>query len=499
MQPGCVALMSPQSALDETVQHVFAGLIGQKQYDHWFRDRTELALGDGELVVRAASPFLLKWLQKQFKEPLSRAAEHILGPAARVRYDSAVASGGAATGGAVSAPQPGLPPQDQPGLPAPEGDVLPSAAKGESTAITRVAPNIPTVQTSAVRPAGRRFADLAEFVPGPCNELALTAVRQICTRPDLARGPLVLYGPVGTGKTHLLEGIHRQLRRTQGDLQAVFLTAEQFTNYFTQAYRDHTLPAFRQRFRTVDVLLVDDVDFLDGKRVVQEEFLHTFKQLESFGKLVVLCSDRHPRLLAKTSDELRTRFLSGMVCRLEAPDLETRERIVSRKAALLDAEFTPETLKYVAERFSGNVRELEGALQCLQVYYRMTGKRVGITAARQTLSDLERDCLRVVRLADIERVVCNLFGVDADDLRSSSRTRSVCEPRMLAMYLARRHTRSAYSEIGRHFGGRNHATVIAAERKVTGWLQQGTSVRVASRTWQLGDILETLEQQLQAG
>jgi chromosomal replication initiator protein len=304
---------------------------------------------------------------------------------------------------------------------------------------------------------------------------------------------------VGTGKTHLLEGIHRNLRRAHCDLQTLFLTSEQFTNYFTQAFRERTLPAFRQKFRSVDVLLVDDVDFFEGKKAVQEEFLHTYKQLDSLGKLIVASADRHPRLLTKLSDELRTRFLSGMVCRLEAPDLETRERIVSRKAESLDAEFSPEALRYVAQRFSGSVRELEGALHCLQVYHRMTGKRVGVTAARQALSDLERDCLRVVRLADIERVVCHLFGLETEDLRSPSRTRAISEPRMLAMYLARRHTRSAYSEIGRHFGGRNHATVIAAERKVAGWLREGTSVRIASRTWQLGDLLETLEQQLQAG
>src|SRR5262249_44500961 len=137
---------------------------------------------------------------------------------------------------------------------------------------------------------------------------------------------------------------------------AVFLTSEQFTNHFTQALRERTLPSFRQRFRTIDVLLVDDVDFLDGKRGVQQEFLHTFQQLESHAKLVVACGDRHPRLMTKIGDDLKTRFLSGMVCRLEIPDLETRERIAASKAHRLDAEFSPETLKYVARRFSNSVR-----------------------------------------------------------------------------------------------------------------------------------------------
>ena len=327
----------------------------------------------------------------------------------------------------------------------------------------------------------------------------MTAVRQASERPDGTGGGLFIYGPVGAGKSHLLEGLYREIRRTTSALQILFLTSEQFTNHFTQAYRDHTLPAFRQRFRTVDVLLVDDIDFLDAKRVVQEEFLHTFQQLESHGKLVVACGDRHPRLLLKISDELKTRFLSGMVCRLDVPDLETRERIAVCKARRLDADFSPEVLKYVARRFSNNVRELEGALHCLQVYHRMTGKRVGMTAAREVLGDLERDCLRVVRMADIERAVCDLFGLDAADLKSSRRARSVSEPRMMAMYLARRHTRAAYSEIGQFFGGRNHATVISADHKVAAWLAENAEVKVASQTWKLSDVLDTLEQRLLAG
>jgi chromosomal replication initiator protein len=357
----------------------------------------------------------------------------------------------------------------------------------------------PADRSAPAAPRGRRFADLADFVEWPCNALAITAARQVCKKPDGSMNPFFVYGAVGTGKTHLLEGMYRQLRRSFPDWQILYLTSEQFTNYFTQAYRDHTLPAFRQRFRTVDVLIVDDVDFLDAKRVIQEEFLHTFKQLESHGKQVIVSGDRHPRLLTKISDELRTRFLSGMVCRLEPPDAETREKIVVRKASRLEADFSPEALRLVAERFVHNVRELEGALHCLQTYHGMTGKRITATLARQVLSELERDCIRVVRLADIERVVCGLFGVNGDELKSSRKSRSLCQPRMLAMYLSRKLTRAAYAEIGAYYGGRNHATVISAEHTVSEWLARGDSVKVAANTWPLSDLLETLEQQLLAG
>ncbi len=483
MQPECVVSVVPDPAQDESIRQILAGLIGERQYELWFRQRTRLVVEDDVLVVCAASPFHQKWLQKQHRTSLAQAARLLMGPSARLRFEvdtalsPAVAGGAAATAGADPPAASLTIAADRP---------LRLAGTGEAAAATHVR-------------AGRRFADLSDFVAGSCNELALTAVRQIGDRPDGACGPLFVYGPVGMGKTHLLEGLYCAIRRKNPALQVLFLTSEQFTNHFTQACRDRTLPAFRQRFRTVDVLLVDDVDFLDAKRGIQEEFLHTWQQLESHGRLVVACGDKHPRLMTKICDELKTRFLSGMVCRLEPPDLETRERIALAKAQRLDADVSPEAIKYVARRFANSVRELEGALHCLKVYHRMTGRRVGMSAARQVLGDLERDCLRVVRMADIERAVCDLFGVESADLKSARRSRSISEPRMLAMYLARRHTRAAYSEIGEYFGGRNHATVISADRKVAEWLAQDAHVKVASQSWRLADVLSTLEQQLLAG
>lgn len=484
MQPDCVVSLVQDPLQDESLRQMLASLIGERQFDLWFRQKTRLVAENEELVVYAASPFHQKWLQKQHRVPLMQTAQSVLGPSARLRFEVDLELSPAVTTAGTEL----LPPIEAP-------------AKALTVAAEKPLRLAPVAHVPAAAPvrAGRRFADLADFVVGACNEMALTAVRQLCERPNGAAGPLFIYGPVGMGKTHLLEGLYREVRRKNPALQVLFLTSEQFTNHFTQAYRDRTMPAFRQRFRTVDVLLVDDVDFLDAKRGIQEEFLHTWQQLESHGRLLVACGDRHPRLMTKVSDELKTRFLSGMVCRLEPPDLETRERIAIGKARRLDAEFTPEALKYVARRFSNSVRELEGALHCLQVYHRMTGKCVGTTAARQVLGDLERDCLRVVRMADIERVVCDLFGIDAADLKSARKTRSVSEPRMLAMYLARRHTRAAYSEIGEYFGGRNHATVISADRKVAEWLAQDAQVKVASQNRRLADVLSTIEQQLLAG
>jgi len=353
-------------------------------------------------------------------------------------------------------------------------------------------------QTPSASPSGRRFSDLNDFIAGPANQLALTAALQVCEQPG-GYNPLVLHGGVGIGKTHLLEGIYRRMRARYPSFRVVFLSAESFANYFTQALRDRTLASFRQRFRGVDVLMIDDVDFLDGKRVIQEEFLHTIRQLESHGRQVALTADRHPRLLTRLSEELVTRFMSGIVCRLESPDVDTRRTIVARKAARLTVRITDDAIEFIVQRFALSVRELEGALNFLENYGQATGKTINLAVARTVLADLDRDCTRIVRVAEVEQAVCRLFSIGPNELRSPRRNRTVSQPRMLAMYLARKMTQAAYTEIGEHFGGRNHSTVMSAEKRVRTLLEGDATVRAGSQEWKLGDLLASLEQQLLTG
>ncbi|OYW24706.1 MAG: chromosomal replication initiator protein DnaA, partial [Planctomycetales bacterium 12-60-4] len=425
-------------------------------------------------------------INKQFRRELTEVAQLVLGASAipTLSVDASLALNvSMERENRAVAPQRKLPAANE-------------ATRGAETDLAPI-PSRPAIVNSGGRQ--RRLADLGDFIPTPLAEFALTACRHVATAPGTQFNPLFLYGSVGTGKTHLLEGICRQLRRTHSQLQVTLLTAEAFANYFTQALTERTLPSFRHKFRGVDVLLVDDVDFFESKRVFQEEFLHTICDLADHGRQVVVTADRHPRLLTKLGDDLVSRFQSGLICRLETPDSETRRQIVLRKAQRMDGDFAPEALQFVAERFTGSVRELEGALNCLQTFYGMTQKRITAATARQVLADLERDCLRVVRLADIERVVCQVFGLKPKDLKSDSRVRTLAQPRMLAMFLARKHTQSAYSEIGQHFGGRNHSTVMSAERKVQKWLEENATVRVASQSWSFQEIVINLEQQLLAG
>ncbi len=500
MQPGITALVQPVSNVDhrQCLLHELQSAIGAKSFQHWFQNRTAIEVAPEVVRLRVGSQFQLTWMQRRYGADVNQAVKSALGgrlvqwevdPLMGSSSKDVTTSDAERLGGAASAGS--LPPVSSGSMPSGAASVGSTAASGESRPST-------SPKAAATTREGYRYAGLDEFVVGKCNELAITAARHVSDAPGQQCNPLYLHGSVGTGKTHLVEGIYKAIRRQHPDLKLLFMTAEAFANQFTHALRSHSLPGFRQRFRSVDVLLIDDAKFFDGKPGIQEEFLHTIKLFSSQGKQLVVTSDSHPRLLGQTSEELVSRFLCGMVCRLETPDFETRRKIAQAKVIDLAASIADDVLDLVARRFTSNVREIEGALNTLRNWQRMSGKRITLPVAKQVLSDLERDCVRVVKLADIESVVCNLFGVQADELRSDARTRAVSQPRMLAMYLARKHTPAAYKEIGEFFGGRNHSTVMAAERKVDSWLLAESDVTIGSKSWRLSEVLERLEQQLMA-
>ncbi|SFJ37602.1 chromosomal replication initiator protein DnaA [Planctomicrobium piriforme] len=446
--------------------------LGPRRFQNWFGASSRLKLDGASLTLCVQSPYLVKWIQKQFEGELLRIAAPIVGPDVTLTYE---------VGADVSL------------TPLPE-DAETSSAPQPSLSRRTVAGPAP----QSVHGRSKRMYSLSEFVVGEANALAMTGVQQFITEPASV-SPLYLHGGVGNGKTHLLEGLRARLRKECPQLQVLLLTAEHFCNYFTQALSARTLPSFRTKFRNVDLLLVDDVDFLDGKKGFQEEFLHTLKQFEQEGRSVAVSANRHPRLLSNTSDELVSRFLSGLVCRIESPDDAMRREIVQRRATRLKAKFSTEALDHVANRFTGNVRELEGAVNVLSTWSQMTRSRVTLQVSRKLLGRLERDCVRLIRVGDIETAVCEFFGVETESLRSSSRKQSLSQPRMLAMYLSRKLTQSAYSEIGAHFGGRNHSTVMSAERKIADQLAASQTIRIASETWTLQDLLQTLEDRIKAG
>ncbi|MFV0443399.1 MAG: chromosomal replication initiator protein DnaA [Planctomycetaceae bacterium] len=455
--------------------------LGERRYRHWFDGKTRFALNGDVLRVEAASHYLLSWIQRQYGDLLLSALHSEVHPGLRIQYEV----------DAALTLQPPTTSQDE-SLPTP---VTARSTRAEGTSEATPARGA----RGSASGVNRRQYDLRDFVIGSCNQLAHTAAMQVAGSPGQSYSPLYLYSGVGNGKTHLLEGIAKEIKRNFPALQVMYLTAENFINFFTRALSERSLPGFRQKFRGLDVLLVDDVDFFEGKKSTQEEFLHTLQQLESDGRQIVLTGDRHPRLLTRLCDELVTRFLSGLVCRVEAPSTEMRRSIVSRIARDRKLDISDRSLEFVATKFTNSVRELVGAMNTLAVWQSLHQKRIGVTNTREVLAHLERDCLRIVRLDDIDKAVCGLFGVTSRDLKSDSRARTVTQPRMLAMYLARRMTTTAYSEIGRHYGDRNHSTVLAAERKIAKQVEENITIRLATEEWSLRDVLQTLEQQILAG
>ncbi|MBY0395433.1 MAG: chromosomal replication initiator DnaA, partial [Thermoleophilia bacterium] len=255
---------------------------------------------------------------------------------------------------------------------------------------------------------------------------------------------------------------------------------------------------FRSRYRGAEALIVDDVHFLAAKRSTQDEFLHTFNALAAEGVPIVLSSDQHPRLIPRLTDELATRFLGGMVVKIDAPDPATRRAILKAKAEARGVDLPEAVVAYIAEHLRASVRELEGALHSLLAHAVLTGKRLDLTLAKSALRDTIRHTAAAVALRDVERAVCTLFQVDAEALKSDGRARALTFPRMLAMYLARKHTGAAYSEIGRFFGGRNHSTVISAEKKVTSWLTDERQRPPLAGFETVADVLASLERALGA-
>ena len=347
-------------------------------------------------------------------------------------------------------------------------------------------------------PPRRRFASLETFVAGEANRLAIASAEMVVRQPGQLT-PLMFHGPTSVGKTHLLEGIWTAARKTHQRLTAVYLSAEQFTSHFLEALRGSGLPSFRRKYRGVGVLILDDLQFFVGKRATQIELLHTVDTFLREGRQLVFAADRSPADLAELGPELTTRLTSGLVCRIEPPDHATRLGILGQMARRMKIDVPPDVQRFVASRLTSHARELSGALCRLQATAESLGRPISLAMAEEALSDLIRHSVRAVRLADIEKAVCETFGLEPASLQSDAKGKRVSHPRMLAMWLARKHTRAALSEIGHYFGRRSHSTVISAQKRVDGWMTSGRSLDLAERHWPADNAIRQVERRLAAG
>src|SRR5262249_10010049 len=293
----------------------------------------------------------------------------------------------------------------------------------------------------------RRWRSLAEFVVGACNRVAHASAQSVVEEPGQGANPLVLYGPTGTGKTHLLEGIYAGLRKRNTDEKVLYVSAEDFMNRFVGSMHQGKQEAFRKQFRECFALLVDDLTFLAGKKATQIEFLHTFDALVAEGCQVVVTCDCHPRLTEDLMPELADRLLGGAVWGVLPPDPESRLALLQAKAAAPGPIIPSEVLQFLATHLRGNVRELEGAVHSLRHFARVTGQPVTKELAREALGELLRHAVRVVRVADVDAAVCSALKLSNGSLKSKSKAWTVSHARMLAIFLSRKHTSATYGEI----------------------------------------------------
>ena len=408
----------------------------------WLEPAEPISLEDGQLVLGAPDQFAVEWNASKHSNLLKRIANEVLGTELEIEFK-------------VQEEQSKRPQMDL---------WVPPRSEGRSAA------------GKVGRPLNERYT-FTSFVIGRSNELAAAAAHAVAEAPGKTYNPLFIYGATGLGKTHLMQAIAHALLQKKETAQVVYMGAEQFTNEVIESIHGRKMPEFRKRYRAdIEIFLVDDVHFLEGKEMTQEEFFHTFNALHEAGKQIVLTSDRGPTEIPGLESRLVSRFEWGMVTDISQPDLEHRIAILRKKAQQDNLELTipDDVMRFIAEHVRSSVRELEGCIIKLLLYASLKHREVTIELAREALSDKIRHGeelsggmpLAVPSVDRVQEVVARRWGVTPEGLRSKSRTKSLTTPRQVAMFLARNLLGMQLVEIGQAFGGRDHSTVIHSVGKV---------------------------------
>lgn len=318
-----------------------------------------------------------------------------------------------------------------------------------------------------------------KFVSGSSNQFAYAASQAVANNPATTYNPLFIYGGVGLGKTHLINAIGNAIAENRKNSKVVYYTSERFTNELINCLRYHKMEEFRNKFRNVDVLLIDDVQFIAGKERTQEEFFHTFNSLYESKKQIVVTSDKFPREIPELEERIRSRFEWGLIADIQPPDQETKVAILKMKAELNGLPISDEVAYFLANSVCSNIRELEGHLVRIVAYANLMSVPVNEMTAREVLKDILIEKSREISIEEIQKVVGTYFNVKISDLRSAKRTKALVVPRQIAMYLARQLTTSSYPEIGDKFGGKDHSTIIYAIKKMESRLTSDVQLKNA--------------------
>lgn len=459
-----------------------ADRIGKGRCEFWFGASTRLEVCGASLLVQVPNRFFQDWLRSNFRRELETAALAASGRqlALEFRIDEALSK---------------VPPLN---------DAQPTPTDDDTTrCVVAAIPSTKSVAASWTGPAKlslprRPLATLDSYVVGPANAVAVQVAQSAATRVG-HYSPLLFFGPAGCGKTHLAEGICGEFRRRHPQSRVLSLSAEQFTGYFLEALHGSGMPSFRRKYRDLDLLAIDDLQFFTNKRATLVELLHTIDTISRAGRQLVFTADRSPADLKALGPELISRLTGGMICRIECADYDMRLKIAGAMAQQMQMQVPADVLAYIAEQFTSQARELCGALKSIHAFSLAHQQSVTLELARRALGELLDQQARVLKLADIERAVCDVLGIEVDTLQSPAKSKRVSQPRMLAMWLARKYTRAGLSEIGSYFGRRSHSTVISAQRKIDNWKSQGAAFKVVDGGMSLVETIRRVEERLRVG
>ncbi|MSO51886.1 MAG: chromosomal replication initiator protein DnaA [Acidobacterium sp.] len=433
----------PSATIWDQVLSRIEDQVGRHSFSTWFKPTSLLSDGGQTLSIRVPNLLFVEWLPRHYSVVLAEAMREVGRPDAKLVFvpDAAAGAGRAAAAGWTEAP----------GAPeAPPPQVMVTNSEPEPVRAGSLIPRY-TFDT---------------FIVGPSNQFAHAACRAVAETPSRSYNPLFIHGGVGLGKTHLMHAIGHYVVQHHPGLVLTYISSERFMNEMINAVRFDRILDFRSRYRSVDVLLVDDIQFVSGKEGTQNEFFHTFNALHDAQKQIVISSDRPPHEIPALEERLRSRFEWGLIADIQSPDLETKVAILKKKAEGEALQLPDHVAMYMATRIKSNIRELEGSLIRLIAYASLTGKPLTIELAQDVLRNVIDHDEKAVTIEQIQKFVADYYQMKPSEIRARNNSKSVAMPRQIAMYLCKALTHASLPEIGRSFGGKHHSTVIHSIKKI---------------------------------
>jgi chromosomal replication initiator protein len=412
--------------------------VGRHAFYSWFRPTTLVADERSSLTIRIPNPLFKDWLTKHYSGVISEAMAEVQRPNVSLQFVADV-----------------------------QTDTASIQLSADEAAVLENGGAAPVQAAPSPGPAGLNLRYTFDtFIVGSSNQFAHAACRAVAEAPSRSYNPLFIYGGVGLGKTHLMHAVGQYVLQHDRNLKLTYISSERFMNEMINAVRYDRVLDFRERYRSVDVLLVDDIQFLAGKEGTQTEFFHTFNALYDSQKQIVLSSDCPPHEIPALEERLRSRFEWGLIADIQSPDLETKVAILKKKAEAEAVPLPDNVAMYIAGRIKSNIRELEGSLIRLIAYASLTGQEISLSLAQEVLKNIIDHDEKAITIDAIQKFVAEYYNLKLADLKSRNNAKSVAMPRQVAMYLCKNLTHASLPEIGRSFGGKHHSTVIHSIRKV---------------------------------